>query len=284
VLGSNVCIFAYGQTGSGKTYTMSGGDDAATAGIIPRAVARLFEQIAGMARRGWHYDVSVSFLEIYNESIRDLLAKHHANGSSPPRCEIKRARDGSQIVTNLTHETVASAGDLASLLTQANTRRATSASEMNERSSRSHSVCQIVVRGMHEVSGETCQAKLSMIDLAGSERLNVPNPAEIAAAPIEARIQLQEEVAKRTAETLHINKSLSTLAQVMQAIRAKSAHVPYRDSKLTYFLQDTLCAEGKSLMIVNVSPRNDCLTETVCSLRFAAKVSETTISASGRSP
>eukprot|EP00041_Stephanoeca_diplocostata_P035316 m.1241260 g.1241260 ORF g.1241260 m.1241260 type:complete len:1584 (+) comp24675_c0_seq2:332-5083(+) len=280
VMGQNVCIFAYGQTGSGKTYTMSGNvASPETRGIMPRAVEHLFSEIERMSHRNWMYTVKMSFLEIYNDQIRDLLTENSSieGDEDALRCDVRLEKNGSLTVTNLEEFTVSSSQEVLALLGTADTHRAVAASEMNARSSRSHSVCRIVLTAVHRATKQTVASKINMVDLAGSERLTVPTPAMIDAVPLVERPALQASVAVRTAETLHINKSLSTLALVFQALRRKRSgtHVPYRDSKLTFLLQDSLCGDSKNLMLVNVSPREDCLAESLCSLRFASKVNAT---------
>lgn len=267
----NVCIFAYGQTGSGKTYTMTGADTNESRGLIPRAVDFLFEEMTALKSRGWEFTTRVAFLEIYNEQIRDLLD----DSGEQKQHKVQMGKDGHQFVTNLQDLPVEGPKDIAALIKIALGNRVVATSEMNERSSRSHSVCRITVEGCHESSGTTCQSTVNMVDLAGSERLAAPSAAQIEKAPLDDRAALHADAAKRQAETLAINKSLSTLATVIQAVRLKSAHIPYRDSKLTYVLQDALGKDSKCLMMVNVSPRTDCLGETLCSLRFAAKVNDT---------
>jgi len=267
LLGFNVCVFAYGQTGSGKTYTMSGEDTEETRGMIPRTIDFLYEEIEVMKQRGWEFKTFVSFVEIYNETLRDLLDE----SDSPKELMIKTSKSEGLHVTNLIVEEVRNARELSALLKTANANRAVAWSDMNAHSSRSHSICQLVLQGVHAATGEKYRSKLNMVDLAGSERLTVPSAAEIMAAKLDERQRLQEEADTRTAETLSINKSLSTLASVIQSIRSKSKHVPYRDSKLTYILQDALGGDCKTMMMVNVSPAEGSLTETLCSLRFGAK-------------
>ena len=269
-----MCIFAYGQTGSGKTFTMTGEESSASRGLIPRAVDFLFAEMDNLRSRGWTFTTKASFLEIYNEQIRDLLDTTEGTEYTKQHT-VKMGKDGRQYITNLDEHPVDSPTDLATLMETALTNRAVATSEMNARSSRSHSVCRIMIEGSHEVSGTRCQSTVNMVDLAGSERLAAPSAAEIAKAPLDERAALQEESTKRQSETLAINKSLSALASVIQAVRSKSAHIPYRDSKLTYVLQDALGKDAKCLMLVNISPRSDCLNETLCSLRFAAKVNDT---------
>jgi kinesin family protein C1 len=242
------------------------GDDS-TRGLIPRAVDLLFSEIATLTGRGWTFKIHTSFLEIYNETIRDLLCEEgttvaagssgssgHVGGAASAsglavalakRHEIKAGKNGHMFVTNLREVEVHTSSDLAALIELAHSNRATSASEMNERSSRSHSVCRVRLEGHHEATGSSCSSTINMVDLAGSERLAVPSQADIDREPLHLRAQLLEDSQKRQAETLAINKSLSTLATVVQAVRLKSSHVPYRDSKLTYVLSDALGGDAK---------------------------------------
>lgn len=268
--GYRVCIFAYGQTGSGKTYTMSApqrGDmpgvldvQGGERGVIPRAVDMIFEETARLRDRGWTHRVEVSFVEIYNEVLRDLLS---VGGSEAKKLDIKHVDqgEGSKVaqVTNLRVVEVASADEVIDLLVMASRSRATASTRHNEQSSRSHSVFVMHVRGWHETTGETCEGQLNLIDLAGSERMDKGG----AASAGEERIR----------ETQAINKSLSSLCDVISALASKEPHVPFRNSKLTYLLQPSLEGDSKCLMFVNVSPARLHFQETLCSLRFAMKVS-----------
>ncbi|CAB3992465.1 carboxy-terminal kinesin 2-like isoform X1 [Paramuricea clavata] len=257
--GYNVCIFAYGQTGSGKTFTMEGDlDERETWGMIPRALEQVFytcESLTGS--KGWKYDMEASFLEIYNETIRDLLA----TGDATTKHEIKQVvtNNGKQandvFVTNLKTVSVKSTDQVSSLLHKAYENRAVAATNCNERSSRSHSVFRLKLTGNNEITKEQCQGTLSLVDLAGSERLSQSG-----------------STGARLKETQNINKSLSNLGIVFNALANKDSHVPYRNSKLTYLLQNSIGGNSKSLMFVNISPREDSLQETLSSLRFATKV------------
>ena len=281
--GFNVVIFAYGQTGSGKTHTMTGEPTAELEGIIPRAVRGLFDELDNLSQRDWVYTLSASFLEIYNESIRDLLVDDEAvpPDSESKRYEIKQDKKGCMYVTSLTVRDVTTPAEIAALLESASRNRAVGVSDMNDRSSRSHSICQLVLRGKNGVTGATIASKINLVDLAGSERLSSP-ALVIDAAPMDHRARLSAEYALRQKETLSINKSLSNLANVVQAIQTRSLHVPYRNSKLTYLLKDALGGDSKSLMLVNISPREDCRSESLCSLRFAAKVNNTSFGHAGK--
>ncbi|KAJ3242938.1 kinesin-like nuclear fusion protein [Chytriomyces hyalinus] len=255
--GYNVCIFAYGQTGSGKTYTMEGGKDATDIGVIPRAVGQIFEAAASLEAKGWSYSFETSFLEIYNESIRDLLVSSSgAAAGTTPKYDIKH-EGGVTRVTDLTVVPVTRGDEVQSLLRRASTNRAVAATNSNEHSSRSHSVFTLRLKGTNSLTGESCEGTLNLIDLAGSERLSVSG-----------------STGDRLKETQAINKSLSALGDVIFALGGKESggHVPYRNSKLTYLLQNSLGGNSKTLMFVNVSPLTASFGETLCSLRFATKV------------
>ncbi|XP_034949521.1 protein claret segregational-like isoform X4 [Chelonus insularis] len=247
--GYNVCVFAYGQTGSGKTYTMEGCDDPELEGMIPRTVRHIFVQMKEFELLGWEYKIEASFLEIYNEHIVDLL------DSQQKIHEIRMvdSRGTDLYVTNLQIEEIHNPEELHSCLRMAQQNRAVAATKSNERSSRSHSVARIRLIGTHKGKGETSIGNLNLVDLAGSERL-------------------RGEEAARTAETKNINKSLANLGNVILALLKKQDHIPYRNSKLTHLLMPSLGGNSKTLMLLNVSPLDDCYNETLNSLRFASNV------------
>ncbi|XP_037087927.1 carboxy-terminal kinesin 2-like [Pollicipes pollicipes] len=255
--GYTVCVFAYGQTGSGKTHTMEGGRDEQLEGMIPRAVRQIFQTRDSLAEKGWSYTLEASFLEIYNETIRDLLNTSKEKPTYEIRMvENKTGNKNKEVyVTNLKVVTVADAAAVAALLEQARQQRAVAATNCNEHSSRSHSVFTLRLSGQNRLTTETCHGSLNLVDLAGSERLK------------ESGSQ-----GDRLTETKNINKSLANLGNVIMALGNKQDHVPYRNSKLTHLLQHSLGGNSKTLMFVNVSPREDCASETLNSLRFASKV------------
>ncbi|XP_047735468.1 carboxy-terminal kinesin 2 [Hyalella azteca] len=252
--GYNVCVFAYGQTGSGKTYTMEGGSGS-DAGIIPRTVDHIFTEMTRLAEQGWEYKMEVSILEIYNEALRDLLASPADVKNLSYEIKLTDARSAHTHVTNLRLVSVSSPEEIYELLQLAQSHRAVAATNMNARSSRSHSVFRLALSGTQASSATTVQGSLSLVDLAGSERLK------------ESGSQ-----GARLTETQNINRSLSNLGNVIMAIAQKQSHVPYRNSKLTHLLQASLGGNSKTLMLVNVSPLDACINETLNSLRFAAKV------------
>lgn len=261
--GYNVCIFAYGQTGSGKTYTMEGNTaDHDKQGMIPRAMEQVFRTSQDLQEKGWQYAIEASFLEIYNETIKDLLGSGDAN----TKHEIKLVNPNSTggacevTVTNVKTVNVTSETQVYSLLEKATQNRAVAATQCNERSSRSHSVFRLKLTGENHLTAEKCQGTLNLIDLAGSERLTQSC-----------------STGERLRETKNINKSLSNLGNVIMALANKEQHIPYRNSKLTFLLQNSLGGNSKSLMFVNISPKEESLQETLCSLRFATKVNQCNI-------
>lgn len=255
--GYNTCIFAYGQTGSGKTYTMEGPEPQfkteENEGMIPRAVQQIFYSSNRLREKGWEYEMHASFLEIYNETVRDLLDPKNANTK---KCDVKHdAETGQTTVTNLLVLRVRTPEKVAELLQVASKNRASASTNMNERSSRSHSVFQLRITGKNIHSGAQISGLLNLIDLAGSERLATSGAS-----------------GDRLTETKNINKSLSTLGSVIAALANKDKHIPYRESKLTYLLQNSLGGNSKTLMFVNISPAPENLAETLNSLKFAQKV------------
>lgn len=286
--GYNVCIFAYGQTGSGKTYTMEGGTDSVSKGVSPRAVDEVFRLINDM-ENDWEYTVSFSMLEIYNETIRDLLIspekarskdakpleiRSGAEGNTVPgsRQDIDFDKPHSQLVSlislsffslspfpltlpGLTEVAVTASPEVSELMIKANKNRAVGSHDMNEHSSRSHSILTMVCRGKSRRDDSTTFGKLNLIDLAGSERVGKTDAS-----------------GERLKEAQNINRSLSALGDVINALgNKKSTHIPYRNSKLTFLLQDSLGGNSKCLMFVNISPAVYNLGETVCSLNFASR-------------
>lgn len=255
--GYRVCIFAYGQTGSGKTFTMEGAGsrgNPSQAGMIPRAVQQIFETSIKMREKGWTFAMEASYLEIYNESLRDLLVDGNNAGNNNAKYEIRHA-NGKTTVTDLLVMSVQSPEEVMSLLARAAHNRAVAETNCNERSSRSHSVFTLRITGENSITTEKVDGLLNLIDLAGSERLSQSG-----------------STGDRLKETQAINKSLSSLGDVIYALANREQHVPFRNSKLTYLLQHSLGGNCKTLMFVNVSPAKHNFQETLCSLRFATKV------------
>ncbi|XP_016785399.2 kinesin-like protein KIFC3 isoform X7 [Pan troglodytes] len=229
--GFNVCIFAYGQTGAGKTYTMEG--TAENPGINQRALQLLFSEVQEKAS-DWEYTITVSAAEIYNEVLRDLLGKEPQE-----KLEIRLCPDGSGqlYVPGLTEFQVQSVDDINKVFEFGHTNRTTEFTNLNEHSSRSHALLIVTVRGVDCSTGLRTTGKLNLVDLAGSERVG-KSGAE----------------GSRLREAQHINKSLSALGDVIAALRSRQGHVPFRNSKLTYLLQDSLSGDSKTLMVVQWEP------------------------------
>lgn len=256
--GYKVCIFAYGQTGSGKTYTMMGKTETPDQkGLIPRSLEQIFQASQSLLAQGWKYKMQASMLEIYNENIRDLLLtnKSSAAENTGKQYTIKHDANGNTHVTDLTIVDVCSIQEISSLLRQAAQSRSVGKTQMNEQSSRSHFVFTLRISGVNENTEQQVQGVLNLIDLAGSERLSKSGAT-----------------GDRLKETQAINKSLSCLSDVIFALAKKEDHVPFRNSKLTYLLQPCLGGDSKTLMFVNISPEPTSVGESLCSLRFAARV------------
>ncbi|KAJ1701507.1 hypothetical protein LUZ63_001286 [Rhynchospora breviuscula] len=255
-----VCIFACGQTGSGKTYTMMGrrsSDD--EKGMIPRSLHQIFETTQALTSEGWDYSMQASMLEIYNETNQDLLLSGRS-GMGPEenyskQYNIKHDQNGNTIISDLMIEDVHSQGDVDRILRQAEQSRSVGRTQMNEQSSRSHCVFTLRIAGINKKTEQHVQGVLNLIDLAGSECL-----AKSGAT------------GDRLKETQSINKSLSALGDVIFSLAKKEDHVPFRNSKLTCLLQPCLSSDSKTLMFVNVSLEASSADQTLCSLRFAARV------------
>ncbi|XP_062204426.1 kinesin-like protein KIN-14Q isoform X2 [Phragmites australis] len=246
--GFNVCIFAYGQTGSGKTYTMTGPKvlTEESLGVNYRALNDLFNLQA--QRKGTiNYDISVQMIEIYNEQVRDLL-----QDSGNRRLEIRNTSQKGLAVPDASIVPVTCTSDVVELMNQGQKNRAVSSTAINDRSSRSHSCLTVHVQGRDLTSGTILRGCMHLVDLAGSER-----------------VDKSEVVGDRLKEAQYINKSLSALGDVIASLSQKNSHVPYRNSKLTQLLQDSL---AKTLMFVHISPELETVGETISTLKFAERV------------
>ncbi|XP_066553606.1 kinesin-like protein KIF13B isoform X2 [Amia ocellicauda] len=254
--GYNACIFAYGQTGSGKSYTMMGSVD--QPGLIPRLCSSLFDRTLQEQREEESFTVEVSYMEIYNEKVRDLLDPK----GSRQALRVREHKVLGPYVDGLSRLAVASYKDIESLMSEGNKSRTVAATNMNEESSRSHAVFNIILTHTLKdlqsgTSGEKV-SKLSLVDLAGSERA-----AKTGAA------------GERLKEGSNINKSLTTLGLVISALadqgagKNKSKFVPYRDSVLTWLLKDSLGGNSRTAMVATVSPAADNYDETLSTLRYA---------------
>ncbi|ERN14562.1 hypothetical protein AMTR_s00038p00117280 [Amborella trichopoda] len=261
--GYNVCIFAYGQTGSGKTHTMcgrSGGSDT-DLGVNYRALNDLFE-ISRSRRDVVNYKVRVQMVEIYNEQVRDLLGTDASATKYPVYLEIRICPGNNGLsVPDASLHLVQSSVDVINLMNLGQRNRVICSTALNDRSSRSHSVLTVHVQGK-DMSGCILRSCLHLVDLAGSER-----------------VDKSEVMGDRLKEAQYINKSLSCLGDVIAALAQKNSHVPYRNSKLTQLLQDSLGGHAKALMFAHVSPEIDSYAETISTLKFAERVSTVEIGA-----
>lgn len=248
--GYNGTVFAYGQTGAGKSYTMMGSniDDEAGKGIIPRIVEQIFESI--LASPGnIEYTVRVSYMEIYMERIRDLL--NPVNDNLP----IHEERGRGVYVKGLLEIYVSSVQEVYEVMRRGGSSRAVAATNMNAESSRSHSIFVVQINQKNVETGSMKTGSLYLVDLAGSEKVGKTG----------ATGQTLEEAKK-------INTSLSTLGKVINALTdGKSSHIPYRESKLTRILQESLGGNSRTTLIINCSPSSYNDDETISTLRFGVR-------------
>lgn len=248
--GYNGTIFAYGQTGTGKTFTMEGvRSDPILRGVIPNSFEHIFTHIARTQNQ--QYLVRASYLEIYQEDIRDLLSKDQSR-----RLELKERPDTGVYVKDLQSFVCKSVKEIEHVMNVGNQNRAVGATNMNEHSSRSHAIFIITIEcSKPGADGENHirVGKLNMVDLAGSERQTKTGAT-----------------GERLKEATKINLSLSALGNVISAlVDGKSTHVPYRDSKLTRLLQDSLGGNARTVMVANIGPASYNFEETITTLRYA---------------
>lgn len=260
--GYHTCIFAYGQTGSGKSYTMMGTPD--QPGLIPRTCEDLFERIQAAQNENTNiaYNVRVSYFEVYNEHVRDLLVP--ASPSGPPNyLKIRESPTDGPYVKDLTEVPVRSIDEILRHMKNGDSSRTTASTKMNDTSSRSHAVFTIMLRQIHHdmETDETTErsSRIRLVDLAGSERA-----------------KSTEATGARLREGSNINKSLTTLGRVIAALAdpktlrpgaKRKEIVPYRDSILTWLLKDSLGGNSKTAMIACIAPSD--YDETLSTLRYA---------------
>ncbi|KAF4615319.1 hypothetical protein D9613_003074 [Agrocybe pediades] len=276
--GYNCTLFAYGQTGTGKTYTMQGdlaptpmGNPSSDAGIIPRTLFRLFHELE---KAYTDYVVKISFIELYNEELRDLLSNDllaPTNLMQPMGMAAKDAKSSEEklkifddpsnkravVIQGLEEIAVKDSRDALALLTKGSERRQIAATKFNDHSSRSHSVFSITVHTKEvDITGSDLLkvGKLNLVDLAGSENVGRSGAEH-----------------KRAREAGMINQSLLTLGRVINALVDNSSHVPYRESKLTRILQDSLGGSTKTCIIATISPARSNLEETLSTLDYALR-------------
>lgn len=250
LLGFNGTIFAYGQTGTGKTYTMEGvRNDPERRGVIPNSFEHIFTHISRSQNQ--QYLVRASYLEIYQEEIRDLLSKDQSR-----RLELKERPDTGVYVKDLSSFVTKSVREIEHVMNVGNQNRSVGATNMNEHSSRSHAIFVITVECSElgpDGENHIRVGKLNLVDLAGSER--------------QTKTGAQGE---RLKEATKINLSLSALGNVISAlVDGKSTHIPYRDSKLTRLLQDSLGGNARTVMVANIGPASYNVEETLTTLRYS---------------
>lgn len=263
--GYHTCIFAYGQTGSGKSYTMMGTPD--QPGLIPRTCQDLFERIevAQTENPNISYGVRVSYFEVYNEHVRDLLVPVVPN-HPPYYLKIRESPTEGPYVKDLTEVPVRSIDEILRYMKMGDSSRTTASTKMNDTSSRSHAVFTIMLKQIHHdmETDETTErsSRIRLVDLAGSERAKAT-----------------EATGQRLREGSNINKSLTTLGRVIAALadpkanrsgkggRGKDMVVPYRDSILTWLLKESLGGNSKTAMIACIAPSD--YDETLSTLRYA---------------
>jgi kinesin family protein 5 len=248
--GYNGTVFAYGQTGAGKSYTMMGSDvdDEEGRGVTPRIVEQIFSSI--LSSPGTiEYTVRVSYMEIYMERIRDLLAPHNDN------LPVHEEKNRGVYVKGLLEIYVSSVQEVYEVMRRGGSSRSVASTNMNAESSRSHSIFVITITQKNVETGSAKSGQLFLVDLAGSEKVGKTG----------ASGQTLEEAKK-------INKSLSALGMVINNLTdGKSVHIPYRDSKLTRILQESLGGNSRTTLIVNCSPSSYNDAETVSTLRFGMR-------------
>jgi kinesin family protein 3/17 len=250
--GYNGTVFAYGQTGCGKTFSMMGEEDPPEMrGIIPNCFEHIFNAIEQDQSR--KFLVTAAFIELYNEEVRDLL------GDNPKQnLDLKESKEQGVFVAGLTHNIVRSVSEMDALQKRGNKNRTVGFTNMNADSSRSHSIFTIKIEtsdsnDASDSGGRIRAGKLNLVDLAGSERQSKTGARGI-----------------RLKEATKINMSLSALGNVISALVAsKGKHIPYRDSKLTRLLQDSLGGNTRTVMIACISPSTDSYDETLSTLRYA---------------
>ncbi|XP_069811307.1 kinesin-like protein KIF16B isoform X2 [Dendropsophus ebraccatus] len=260
--GYNACVFAYGQTGSGKSYTMMG--NPGDSGLIPRICEGLFSRIADVTRKGdASFRTEVSYLEIYNERVRDLLRR---KSSKTFNLRVREHPKEGPYVEDLSKHLVQNYSDVEELMDAGNINRTTAATGMNDVSSRSHAIFTINFTQAKFDAEMPCEtvSKIHLVDLAGSERADATGATGV-----------------RLKEGGNINKSLVTLGNVISALadlsqdaanhlaKKKQVFVPYRDSVLTWLLKDSLGGNSKTIMIATISPADINYGETLSTLRYA---------------
>ena len=260
VQGYNGTIFAYGQTGSGKTFTISGSPNNFTyRGIIPRAITRLFNEISNKPE--FDFNIQISYLEIYNEIMFDLLPENGSFNGERANIEFQEDNKGNVIVKGLSKHKVTNEEECFNLLFEGESNRTISEHKLNQGSSRSHCLfmIQLEMKSKIESTEKIMVSKLNFVDLAGSERVKKTGSTGVTLK-----------------EATYINRSLTFLEQVVVALTEKKGrandHVPYRQSKLTHILKDSIGGNCKTVMLATIWPEPQFLQETLSTLNFAQRM------------
>ncbi|KAF6103924.1 kinesin family member 3C [Phyllostomus discolor] len=265
--GFNGTVFAYGQTGTGKTYTMQGTwVEPELRGVIPNAFEHIFTHISRSQNQ--QYLVRASYLEIYQEEIRDLLSKEPGK-----RLELKENPETGVYIKDLSSFVTKNVKEIEHVMNLGNQTRAVGSTHMNEVSSRSHAIFVITVECSERGSDGQDHirvGKLNLVDLAGSERQNKASPNTAGGTATQSAGSGGGGGGERPKEASKINLSLSALGNVIAALAGnRSTHIPYRDSKLTRLLQDSLGGNAKTIMVATMGPASHSYDESLSTLRFA---------------
>mmetsp|Transcript_120640 Transcript_120640/g.303298 ORF Transcript_120640/g.303298 Transcript_120640/m.303298 type:complete len:1307 (-) Transcript_120640:181-4101(-) len=256
--GYNVTIFAYGQTGAGKTHTMYGNPQ--QPGLAPRSIQALFDVIRREEQRGKKFKVKTYMIEVYKQDILDLLIDKPPPKDRKGGLEVKKDLGrGMMYVDGVTEKVIKSPEELMATLTEGEKKRHVTATKMNSASSRSHLLLSIIIECVVKETEQVLFGKITLCDLAGSER---PKKSEVSGEGLK--------------EAIEINKSLSALGDVIEALTKGNKSIPYRNHKLTTLMQDSLGGSAKTLMFVNCSPAGSNAEETQMSLKWATRARQVT--------
>eukprot|EP00164_Ancoracysta_twista_P001151 GFYU01001512.1.p1 GENE.GFYU01001512.1~~GFYU01001512.1.p1 ORF type:complete len:1106 (+),score=357.63 GFYU01001512.1:278-3595(+) len=254
--GYNVSLFAYGQTGSGKSYSMVG--TTANKGIVPLACSEIFRRIRANSDEDLSYSVETSMMEIYNEKVKDLF---NARANPPGGLRVREHPRIGPFVEGCSRLVVNNIDEMMGLIGEGSAARTIGATNMNETSSRAHTIFQIILtqtmRDLTTMKATTRVSKINLVDLAGSERADST-----------------QAKGKRLKEGAMINKSLTTLGSCIKALTEAKPHVPYRDSTLTWLLKESLGGNAKTIMIAALSPADINYEETLSTLRYADRAKQ----------
>lgn len=242
------CILAYGQTGSGKTYTMEGEENEENEGVIPRTLQALYSSMHQQTQSS--YSVTINMFEIYNEKLFDLLAENKP-------IEARLDPDGHVLFPTAVCVNVHELAEMQEVLKKGKEARRIASTSSNQHSSRSHMLFILSITSVNPSTHQQTQGRLVLVDLAGSER-----------------VSKTESTGQRLIEGQYINKSLSSLGDVIHALNNKHKHIPFRNSMLTFILQDVLAEGNKVLVITQLSPAFSNTQESLQSLEFANRVNK----------